>query len=54
MSIESGRPSIEGPDGTVVRLTAGAVLFLDGVAHVALHNPGDVPTVLAAIRRRAR
>jgi hypothetical protein len=52
VSIEAGALEIVGPDGTVLHLTAGAVLFLDGIDHVALRATGDVPTVLAAIRRR--
>jgi hypothetical protein len=52
VSVEAGSLDIVSPDGTVLHLTAGAMLFLDGVAHVALRATGDVPTVLAAVRRR--
>jgi hypothetical protein len=52
VSIEAGALDIVAPDGTVLHLDTGAVLFLDGVAHVALRAAGDVPTVLAAVRRR--
>lgn len=52
VSVEAGALDIVGPDGTVLHLAVGAVLFLDGVDHVALRATGDVPTVLAAIRRR--
>jgi hypothetical protein len=53
VSVEAGALDIVGPDNSAVHLTTGAVLFLDGVAHVALRATGDVPTVLVAIRRRA-
>jgi hypothetical protein len=52
VSVESGALDIVGPDGAVLHLGAGAVLWLDGVAHVALRGAGEEPTVLAAIRRR--
>jgi hypothetical protein len=52
VSVEAGALDVVGPDDLAVHLTTGAVLFLDGVAHIALRATGDVPTVLVAIRRR--
>jgi hypothetical protein len=52
VSVEAGALDVVGPDGHSLHLTVGALLFLDGVDHVALHASGDVPTVLVAIRRR--
>jgi hypothetical protein len=52
VSVEAGALDIVGPDGAVLHLDRGAVLWLDGVAHVALRGAGEEPTVLAAIRRR--
>jgi hypothetical protein len=52
VSVEAGALDIVGPDGDVLHLDVGAVLWLDGVPHVALRGAGEGPTVLAAIRRR--
>jgi hypothetical protein len=52
VSVEAGALDIVGPDGGVLHLDVGAVLWLDGVPHVALRGAGEGPTVLAAIRRR--
>jgi hypothetical protein len=54
VSVEAGALEVAATDGVVVRLAMGAMLFLDGMAHVTLRNPGPEPTVLAAIRRRAQ
>jgi hypothetical protein len=54
VSVEAGALEIVAADGVVIHLATGAMLFLDGMAHVALRNPGPDPTVLAAIRRRAQ
>ena len=52
VSVEEGVVELESPSGAVVVLSAGAVLWLDGVPYAALRCAGDVPVVLAAIRRR--
>jgi hypothetical protein len=52
VSVEAGALDVVGPDGSVLHLERGAVLWLDGVPHVALRGAGAEPTVLAAIRRR--
>ncbi len=52
VSVEAGALDVIDLDGAVLHLHQGAVLWLDGVPHVALRGAGQEPTVLAAIRRR--
>jgi hypothetical protein len=52
VSVEMGALDVVGPDGSVLHLSHGAVLWLDGVPHVSLRGAGEQTTVLAAIRRR--
>ena len=52
VSVEAGVIEMATPGGELLRLRAGALLLLDGVEEVAVQNVGDVPVVLAAIRRR--
>ena len=52
VSVEAGTIEMTTPDGELLRLCTGALLLLDGVEHVAVRNVGDVPVVLATIRRR--
>ena len=52
VSVEAGTIEMTTPEGELLRLCTGALLLLDGVEQVAVRNVGDVPVVLAAIRRR--
>ena len=52
VSVEAGVIEMATPNGELLRLGEGALLLLDGVEEVAVQNVGDVPVVLAAIRRR--
>jgi hypothetical protein len=52
VSVAAGTIDIVGRCGRVVRLEAGAVLYLDGVPHVEVRCAGDVPAVLVALQRR--
>jgi len=50
--VRRGYLLLETPDGRRYGFGQGQVLWLDGVHARALHNPGRVPTVLVAVRRR--
>ncbi len=51
--VEGGEVVLECPEGGRRRFPAGAVLWLDGVPLVALHNDGPEPAVLVAVSRRS-
>ena len=52
IEVDAGEVVLVGVTGGSLRVGPGAVLWLDGVPLVALHNPGGVPAVLVAVARR--
>lgn len=52
VTVEQGEVELEACDGTRWHFARGAVLCLDGMGVVAVHNPRQEPAVLAAASRR--
>jgi len=50
--VERGEVELECRAGRRHRFGSGAVMWLQGMDLCAIHNPGDVPTVLSAVSRR--
>lgn len=51
--VERGVIELEACSGERVRLARGSLLWLAGLPLRALHNPGEEPTTLVAIAKRA-
>jgi hypothetical protein len=51
--VERGHVSLEGESGRSWHFLPGDVVWLSGLPLRALHNHGDEPVVLSAVRRRA-
>ena len=52
--VERGEIHLEGANGENLRLRRGAVVWLTGLALVALHNRGPDPALIVAVSRRSR
>jgi len=50
--VEAGEIELRCEAGGRRRFGAGAIMWLQGMGLAAMHNPGDVPTVLSAVSRR--
>jgi quercetin dioxygenase-like cupin family protein len=52
--VEQGQVALEAESGTSWHFVPGDIVFLSGLALRALHNHGDEPVVLSAVRRMPR